>query len=66
MAAIILPILKAKVQKVELLAQGHRAGYGGVESDLGPNLTVEPVLHTLLLPFTRLHQPNIPSALVSG
>lgn len=65
MGTVILPILKTKVQKVELLAQGHRAGYGGIESDLGPNLTVKPVLHTLLLPFAYLHELNITSALVS-
>lgn len=35
MGTIILPILKAKVQKVELLAQGHRARHDGMESDLG-------------------------------
>lgn len=35
MGTLILSYLKAEIQKGELLAQGHRAGCGSVDSDPG-------------------------------
>jgi hypothetical protein len=58
-AVVVFLTLEAKIQKGKPLPQGRRAGYDGVGSDL----TVGPLLYTLLFPFTQ--NINVSRALIS-